>query len=147
MLGSLKTTSLSLSWFDGVGVPALLPPGINRRAFASCFSSLYTMIMVHVEGEMAPLEGDMQTLVPMLGAIASLGLCPLSEALSYVLEWCKVNCGHPCIQHDVVSEKYILPGSFQSRLEEEELGILFRLLGKLPSLTQLCTLGNKPPWF
>lgn len=89
MLGSLKTTSLSLSWFDGVGVPALLPPGINRRGFASCFSSQYTIIMVHVEGEMAPLEGDMQTLVPMLGAIASLGLCLLSEAFSCVLNGVK----------------------------------------------------------
>lgn len=83
---------------------------------------------------MTPLEE--QILVPRTGTIASLGLCPLSEVLSSVLELCNVNCGHPYLQHDVVSEKSILPGSFLSRLEEE-VGILFRLLGKLHSPTQL----------
>ena len=93
----------------------------------------YTVVVIRVEGAMAPLEE--QILVPRTGSIASLGLCPLSEVLYSVLEMCNVNCGHPYLQHDVVSEKSILPGSFLSRLEEE-VGILFRLLGKLHSPTQ-----------
>lgn len=57
---------------------------------------------------------------PRTGTIASLGLYPLSEVLSSVLELCNVNCGHPCLQHNVVSEKPILPGSFLSRLEKKK---------------------------
>lgn len=37
----------------------------------------------------------------------------------------------------MVSEKFILLVNFQSRLVEEEIGILFRLTSKLYSLTQL----------
>lgn len=137
-----------LSWFDGSGVPDLLPPGINIRGFASCFSAHYTVVVIRVEGEMAPLEE--QILVPRTGTITSLGLCPLSEVLSSLLELCNMDCGHPCLQHDVVSEKSILPGSFLSRLEEE-VGILFRLLGKLQSPKNLngkpCTLGDSPTLF
>lgn len=37
MCSVLLGLSLSyLSWFDGSGVPDLLPPGINMRGFASC---------------------------------------------------------------------------------------------------------------
>lgn len=73
--------------------------------------------MIRVQGEMPPLEE--RILVPRTGTIASLGLYPLSEVLSSVLELCNVNCGHPCLQHKVVSEKPILPGSFLSRLEKK----------------------------